>query len=564
RVTWGKPIEFIFSLLGYMVGLGNLWRFSYLCFKNGGGAFLVPYLLSVAVFGLPMYIFEIAIGQFTQQGKLNAWDRIPIMKGYGYACIVMTMMSIVPYMLVMAWGVIYLYHSFTSNDLPWTVCDNQWNTQSCISYKQWLPGNNSTILNDSSLVQNYSDTYYVLRLPNEQDSIYGGFNWPMLICLVLSYLSIVAITIKGIKSSGKVSRYGDFIDSASLVWRLCARLFLSSNIAASHARYSLTPAEYKVRAVSLAACGCIAEFVITAACAITTSCGIVKLPNFNILCILFVTNPNPQVWIEAASQVLYTYAIGFASLTTFSSYNNFNNNFYRQALILVPVGAFTSLLMGLMTFSYLGHMASVLGVNVDKILKSGPGLIFQVIPLGFSLLPLPQLWSVLFFGMFYFVAVDSVFSDFDALVTSILDIFPRFKGTGRRRVLANFAVAFVLFVASCTQLTSSGIYIFEFIFYYGASGIILLLLALCESLSVGWLWDVNQFAIDLEKMTGDKLSLWFKLCYRYFIPAITSVGDFVYPVWANLLGWILSLCSLLWIPGVFIYVLYKGRGSMKQ
>uniref|UniRef100_H2ZAG4 Transporter n=1 Tax=Ciona savignyi TaxID=51511 RepID=H2ZAG4_CIOSA len=528
RVTWGKPIEFIFSLLGYMVGLGNLWRFSYLCFKNGGGAFLVPYLLSVAVFGLPMYIFEIAIGQFTQQGKLNAWDRIPIMKGYGYACIVMTMMSIVPYMLVMAWGVIYLYHSFTSNDLPWTVCDNQWNTQSCISYKH-------------SLVQNYSDTslaqaqfwrYYVLRLPNEQDSIYGGFNWPMLICLVLSYLSIVAITIKGIKSSGKVVYISATLPYLMIIVLLIRGLTLDGALN-----------------------------------------GISKLliPKFEELA-------NTQVWIEAASQVLYTYAIGFASLTTFSSYNNFNNNFYRQALILVPVGAFTSLLMGLMTFSYLGHMASVLGVNVDKILKSGPGLIFQVIPLGFSLLPLPQLWSVLFFGMFYFVAVDSVFSDFDALVTSILDIFPRFKGTGRRRVLANFAVAFVLFVASCTQLTSSGIYIFEFIFYYGASGIILLLLALCESLSVGWLWDVNQFAIDLEKMTGDKLSLWFKLCYRYFIPAITSsiflfycakwtplkVGDFVYPVWANLLGWILSLCSLLWIPGVFIYVLYKGRGSMKQ
>uniref|UniRef100_H2ZAG5 Transporter n=1 Tax=Ciona savignyi TaxID=51511 RepID=H2ZAG5_CIOSA len=487
RVTWGKPIEFIFSLLGYMVGLGNLWRFSYLCFKNGGGAFLVPYLLSVAVFGLPMYIFEIAIGQFTQQGKLNAWDRIPIMKVCG-----------------------------------WILKQSSTSTQHTLA-------NSRTMRDILTLLAHF--LYYVLRLPNEQDSIYGGFNWPMLICLVLSYLSIVAITIKGIKSSGKVVYISATLPYLMIIVLLIRGLTLDGALN-----------------------------------------GISKLliPKFEELA-------NTQVWIEAASQVLYTYAIGFASLTTFSSYNNFNNNFYRQALILVPVGAFTSLLMGLMTFSYLGHMASVLGVNVDKILKSGPGLIFQVIPLGFSLLPLPQLWSVLFFGMFYFVAVDS-FSDFDALVTSILDIFPRFKGTGRRRVLANFAVAFVLFVASCTQLTSSGIYIFEFIFYYGASGIILLLLALCESLSVGWLWDVNQFAIDLEKMTGDKLSLWFKLCYRYFIPAITSsiflfycakwtplkVGDFVYPVWANLLGWILSLCSLLWIPGVFIYVLYKGRGSMKQ
>uniref|UniRef100_F6TM37 Transporter n=1 Tax=Ciona intestinalis TaxID=7719 RepID=F6TM37_CIOIN len=529
RVTWDRPIEFIFSLLGYMVGLGNLWRFSYLCFRNGGGAFLIPYLLSVAVFGLPMYIFEIAIGQFTQRGKLNAWDRIPLMKGYGYGCIVMTTMSIVPYMLVMAWGIIYLYHSFTTHDLPWTVCDNAWNTEPCIAYNGWV---SHTKYSDTSLAQAQFWRYYVLRLANNRNDFYGGFNWPMLICLAISYLSIIAITIKGIKSSGKVVYVTATFPYVMIMVLLIRGLTL----------------EGALKGIST-----------------------LLIPKFAELA-------KAQVWIDAASQVLYTYAIGFASLTTFASYNHFNNNFYRQALILVPVGAFTSVLMGLMTFSYLGHMAAMQGVEIDKILKTGPGLIFQVIPLGFSMLPFPQLWSVLFFVMFFFVAVDSVFSDFDALVSTITDIFPKLKLTRGRKILTNLGLGLFLFSISCSLLSNSGIYIFEFIFYYGASGIILLLLAFFESISVGWLWDVDQFAADVKRMTGDQLSVWFKLSYRYFIPVITSsiflfycvkwtplkVADYTYPVWANVLGWALSLLSLLWIPGVFIYVLMNGRGSIKQ
>ena len=57
---------------------GNVWRFPYLCYKNGGGAFLVPYLIMLVLVGLPIYYMEMAFGQFASLGPLTIWKgKIP-------------------------------------------------------------------------------------------------------------------------------------------------------------------------------------------------------------------------------------------------------------------------------------------------------------------------------------------------------------------------------------------------------------------------------------------------------------------------------------------------------
>ncbi|CAG2181202.1 unnamed protein product, partial [Oppiella nova] len=73
--------------VGLSVGIGNVWRFPYLAYQNGGGAFLIPYLIMLTLAGKPMYFMELAFGQFGGTGPLTIWNCAPIAKGVGAAMI---------------------------------------------------------------------------------------------------------------------------------------------------------------------------------------------------------------------------------------------------------------------------------------------------------------------------------------------------------------------------------------------------------------------------------------------------------------------------------------------
>lgn len=82
RETWSKKAEFLLAVIGFAVDLGNVWRFPFICFKHGGGAFLIPYCVMLIFGGLPLFYMELALGQFHRCGCLSIWKRIcPALKG---------------------------------------------------------------------------------------------------------------------------------------------------------------------------------------------------------------------------------------------------------------------------------------------------------------------------------------------------------------------------------------------------------------------------------------------------------------------------------------------------
>ena len=74
RGEWGNHCEYFLTALGFAVGLGNVWRFPYVCYINGGGSFLIPYLVMLVLVGIPALFMEQSLGQYTKVGanKVNS------------------------------------------------------------------------------------------------------------------------------------------------------------------------------------------------------------------------------------------------------------------------------------------------------------------------------------------------------------------------------------------------------------------------------------------------------------------------------------------------------------
>ncbi|KMQ82597.1 sodium- and chloride-dependent gaba transporter 1 [Lasius niger] len=116
RGSWSSKVEFILSVVGLAIGLGNLWRFPFLCYKNGGGAFMVPYFIALALVGIPMFLMELSLGQMLTIGGLGVFKIAPIFKGIGYATCVLSCWTNVYYIIILAWALFYFLVSLRAGE----------------------------------------------------------------------------------------------------------------------------------------------------------------------------------------------------------------------------------------------------------------------------------------------------------------------------------------------------------------------------------------------------------------------------------------------------------------
>lgn len=114
KVFWDNRTAFVLAAIGSAIGLGNIWRFPYICYKFGGGAFLVAYIIALVIAGLPILILEFSLGQKvggsapTSLGKVSkkfAW--------VGWMAIFVGFFITTYYSVIMSWAANYLVHSLT-------------------------------------------------------------------------------------------------------------------------------------------------------------------------------------------------------------------------------------------------------------------------------------------------------------------------------------------------------------------------------------------------------------------------------------------------------------------
>ncbi|XP_044151419.1 sodium-dependent dopamine transporter [Bufo gargarizans] len=521
RETWSKKIDFLLSVIGFAVDLANVWRFPYLCYKNGGGAFLVPYLFFMIIAGMPLFYMELAIGQFNREGAAGVWKICPIFKGVGFTVILISLYVGFFYNVIIAWAIHYLFSSFTS-ELPWIHCNNSWNSPNCSEtrYNNFSDSGYSYI-NDRYKVTPAAEYFErgVLHL-HESTGIndLGLPRWNLTSCLIVVIVFLYFSLWKGVKTSGKVVWITATMPYVVLTALLLRGITLPGAIDGIKAYLSV---------------------------------------DFLQLC-------KPSVWIDAATQICFSLGVGFGVLIAFSSYNKFTNNCYRDAIITTSVNSLTSFFSGFVIFSFLGYMSQKHNVPISDVAKDGPGLIFIIYPEAIATLPLSSVWAVIFFIMLLTLGIDSAMGGMESVITGLID---EFKFLHRHRKLFTLFVVLFTFIICLSCVTNGGIYVFTLLDHF-AAGTSILFGVLIEAIGIAWFYGVSRFSDDIKEMIGKRPGLYWRLCWKFVSPCfllfmvVISIvsysspkyGNYTFPEWANVIGWLLAVSSMAMVP---IYAIYK-------
>ncbi|XP_041946295.1 sodium- and chloride-dependent neutral and basic amino acid transporter B(0+) [Alosa sapidissima] len=551
RGNWSNKREYMLSMVGYAVGLGNVWRFPYLTYKHGGGAFLIPYTIMLAVAGIPLFFLESSLGQFASQGPINVWRAVPILQGVGITMVIVSTLVSIYYNVIIAYSLFYLFASF-QYPLPWSCAS--WYGENCtvsprvcnesVSINMSLALMNSSLgyedCSESSAPsgpatspsEQYWDERVLWRTPSMDET--GPVVWHLALCLLLGWLLVGAALFKGIKSSGKVVYF-----TATFPYVVLLILLIQGAIQEG-ARDGI---EYYIG----------------------TKSNLTKLA-------------EAEVWKDAASQIFFSLSIAWGGVTALSSYNRFHNNCFQDAVIVCVVNCATSIFAGFAIFSILGHMAFVYKKSVAEVASAGFGLAFIAYPDALSQLPVSPLWSILFFFMLLTLGLDSQFAGIEVISTCLSDACPAYFKSKRSHVTVGVCV--VLFLLGLPCVTGAGIYWVTLIDHFCA-GWVLLFAGLLELIGLSYIYGLNRFIKDIEMMIGMKSAtfwLWWRACWFFISPVVILVilvwslytftpptyGDVAYPGWAVSLGWCITAFCLIWIPVVAVWKVASASGSLWQ
>ncbi|PAA56915.1 hypothetical protein BOX15_Mlig022899g2 [Macrostomum lignano] len=473
RQHWDSQVEFVLSAVGFAIDLANVWRFPYLCYKYGGGAFLIPYIVCNIFQAMPLLYLEISLGQTQQAGCIQVWDVSPAGRGIGVAQCLLGI-GMFYYNVMVGWCIFFFFNSFTAGELPWMTCGHDFNTPWCRTVDQFR---NLSALNQTGDSVLSSVEYFergllaVHQSPNIETL--GRPRFVLVACIFIAYAIIFFALWRGIKSSGKVV----YITATMPVLLLV--ILLINGVQLPGATKGI---DYYIR------------------------------PD--------VSKIDLFAWIEASVQVFYSTAAGFGGHLSLSSYNKRSSNCYRDTIITIVCNACFSFLSGFVVFAYLGYMADLTNRSVEAVASDGPGLVFQVYPLAVGTLPIPQLWSCLFFFMLINLGVDSFMTGVETVLTGFGEVLLKFDCMNGKYFRVTFTFLYLLlhFLLALLLSTPGGMYVWNLQNNF-VPGLSLIFIAFCDAVAIAWLYGLDEFCSDIKNAIGISPGIFWRITWKIISPA---------------------------------------------
>lgn len=451
RTTWSSRSAFLLAALGSAIGLGNIWRFPYMAYRNGGGAFLIPYVLALFVVGIPLMMLEFGLGHHFRAAFPQSLARInPRFRWLGWWSVSFVMFGVVAYYgVVIAWCLCYVWLAVSQ---PWGAAEN---------------------------VNSYFDSEFLRSLDeagrpvmqaagSETVTLLGEFSGISMLLLGIVWLLNWAITRRQIR--GGVELANRIMIPVLIVMVGVLVIWSWSFPGAENGRALYLKPDW--------------SRVFTA-----------------------------QTWIDAFGQIFFTLSIGFGIMVAYASYLPAKTDIPANAFLAAAGNCMFSFVSAFSVFAAIGFLASEQGIDLATIQQSvndpaatdheqcvafqqqmsSFGLLFKTYPAivtqigGVS----GRVFGVLFFSSIVVAGISSSISIVEAFIASLVDAF----GWARQRIATCLCgSAFLLGLVFCAQ---TGIFWLDIIDHY-VTTYALLFVAICESIIVGWLFTAKRWRAHLE------------------------------------------------------------------
>lgn len=378
REHWGSRLGVVLAVAGSAVGLGNFLRFPGKAANNGGGAFMLPYVISFLILGIPIAWAEWTMGrlggrynQNSGPGAIYALWRRPAANAIGAMTLVIPVLVFMYYILLEAW---------------------------CLSYSiQFFTGGFAEIFANAKVGIDEAG-----RIAAIQGASAGHF----------------------VENCG-LAEHGALLNDNWTVWLLMACFFVNFVIIYRGVTKGIeTFCKYAMPALIL--CAVVILFQVLMLPNIETGLGFMWNPQWETLL-------SPKVWIEAAGQIFFTLSIGFGLILCYSSYLKKDDDVVLTSLSASSTNEFCEVILGGMivvpaAFLFLGP-TSVQG-------QSTFSLGFITVPAIMDFMPGGQLFGGLWFGLLFLAAVTSSLSMLQPAISFLEDGF----GLNRRASVAILGV----------------------------------------------------------------------------------------------------------------------------
>ena len=504
RDQWENDGAFQLVYLGTCIGYAMLWRFPYVMYVNGGGAFFIPYLICLFVLGIPLTYLEFSVGQYFREPVMDIFKKTSKKwQGLVFLCILIIFGYTIYLVMIIVYAFLYLVVCFKPI-LPW-------DDKNYYEFKD-----------NKDLLFRTKDFFYNKILDSvENKGEIGSINYKVLVSFIVTWILIYCCLKNGIKNTGKIAKYTVIAPFIFMIQLFVRVLFLDG---------SLDGIYYLI------------------------------YPDFSKLFTI-------RIWKDGMTMGIFQFCVGTCITLSLATFRKKTDEVRITSRKLVCTIAVTSMFSSLVVFAYLGYFVKLTDSTFEDLPISGADQAFVTYPAIFTEMTFGNLWLAIFCITLILFGIDSTFGPVEILCYFVKDSLKldetKFNGGKFSAIL----VCSVLAIAGSIQCTQGGFYImtlqdtYNFAINPMISNILHIVLFIYktnhESL-FNQLTECNKDKIDHISIFMLKyVDIWLLIIQAIFgVYETAFTDDYEFPFGMKIAGYM--LISIQLIPLIYYFVRYRN------